>query len=123
MHELFAVQGLFMQCVMLVLISVCAVFTVKLIAVYSGEDPVLRELIGPRGVRELLRLALTVGIAIPTGVGIARVHAQSRRTAVFGAVVSVVLLGSIAFVPVAAILVWTVVLAGQWLRGGPQAAG
>jgi hypothetical protein len=82
MHDLFAVQGLFMQFVMLVLVSVCAVFTVKLIAVYVGEDPVLRTVIGPRGARELFRLALSFGIAVPMGVAIARVHVQSRRAAI-----------------------------------------
>ena len=81
-HNLFAVQGLFMQFVMLLLISVCAVFTVKLISVYVAEDPVLRSLIGPRGAREIVRLVLSLGVAIPVGVAIARVHARSRRGAV-----------------------------------------
>jgi hypothetical protein len=81
-HDLFAVQGLFMQFVMLMLISVCAVFTVKLISVYVGSDPVLRALIGPRGVREPVRLALSFGVAIPAGVAFARLHTRSRRGAV-----------------------------------------
>ena len=89
MHELFAVQGLFMQFVMLVLISVCAVFTVKLIAVYVGQDPALRALIGPRGARELLRLTLSFGVAIPLGIAIARLHTQSRRIAVLAFSVTV----------------------------------
>jgi len=81
-HQLFAVQGLFMQFVMLVLVSVCAVFTVKLLSVYAGQEPALRGLIGPRGARELLRVTLSFGIAIPLGVAIARLHTANRRLAV-----------------------------------------
>jgi hypothetical protein len=88
-HQLFAVQGSFMQFVMLLLISVCAVFTVKLMSVYVGEDPVLRTLIGPRGARELFRLALSLAVAIPAGVAIARLHARSRRAAVLAFSVTV----------------------------------
>jgi hypothetical protein len=41
---------------------------------------------------------------------------HSRRTSIFGIVVAVVLLASIAFVPIAAALLWTLVIAVQWLR-------
>jgi hypothetical protein len=39
-----------------------------------------------------------------------------RRTAVFGIVVAVVLLAAIAFIPVVAALIWTAIVAVQWLR-------
>lgn len=81
-HDMFAAQSMFMQCVMLVLVSVCAVFTVKLIAVVVLDDAMMQRLIGPGGARELLRLVLSVGVAIPVGVAIARVHDRSRRAAV-----------------------------------------
>jgi hypothetical protein len=79
--ELFAVQNMFMQFVMLGLTSVCAVFTVKFIAVAIGDDTVVRMLIGPGGVRELFRLAVSFGVAVPVGVAIARVHVRCRRAA------------------------------------------
>jgi hypothetical protein len=81
-HELFAVQNMFMQCVMLALVSVCVVFTVKFIAVVMFDESVRQMLIGPRGARELLRFILSFSVAIPIGVAIARVHARSRRAAV-----------------------------------------
>jgi hypothetical protein len=39
-----------------------------------------------------------------------------RRTSIFGIVASAVLLAAVAFIPIAAILLWTLVLAVQWLR-------
>ena len=81
-HELFAVQGMPMQAIMLGLVSVCAVFTVRLIAVWAIEHEVASFLLSPGGLRELLRLGLSFAVAVPTGVAIARVHASSRRAGV-----------------------------------------
>lgn len=39
-----------------------------------------------------------------------------RKTYAFGVLVSVVLLGAVAFVPVFALLIWSVVVAVQWMR-------
>ena len=83
-HEMFAVQRMPMQVVMLGLVSVCAVFTVKLIGVWIVEHDVPGFLVSGGGLRELLRLALSFAIAIPLGVAIAHIHAASRRTAVLG---------------------------------------
>jgi hypothetical protein len=41
-----------------------------------------------------------------------------RRTSAFGIVVAVVLLAAVLFVPIAAALMWAVVVAVQWLRAG-----
>jgi hypothetical protein len=81
-HELFSVQGMFMQVVMLGLVSVCAVFTVKFIAVVILDDTVMRMLMGPGASQEVFRLVLSFGVAVPVGVAIARVHTHSRRAAV-----------------------------------------
>jgi hypothetical protein len=43
-----------------------------------------------------------------------------RRTSVLGIVVAIVLLASVAFLPIVAVLIWTVVVAVQWLRGAPR---
>jgi hypothetical protein len=82
LHELFAVQGLPMQAIMLGLVSVCAVFTVKLIGVWAIEHDVASFLLSPGGLREILRLGLSFTVAVPIGVAIARVHVSSRRAAV-----------------------------------------
>jgi hypothetical protein len=82
MHELFAVQNMFMQCVMLALVSVCVVFTVKYIAVVMFEESLMRALVGPRGARELFRFVMSFSVAIPIGIAIARLHVRSRRAAV-----------------------------------------
>lgn len=42
-----------------------------------------------------------------------------RKTYVFGVIVSVVLLAAVAFVPVLALLLWSVVVAVQWMRSHP----
>jgi hypothetical protein len=81
-HELFAVQGVFMQVVMLALISVCAVFTMKFMAVVMFDDAVTRMLVGPRGAREFVRVVVSFALAMPIGLAIARVHAWDRRAAV-----------------------------------------
>jgi hypothetical protein len=80
--ELFAVQGLTMQFVMLGLVSVCAVFTVKLIAAGIIDGAMMHALIGPRGLVELGRFAASFVLAIPIGVAIARIHVHSPRAAV-----------------------------------------
>jgi hypothetical protein len=90
------------------------------------------ELVGkyPLPAPGLLRLSNDLGFAL---VGVAGMLAAAlaviclsvqgnragvigNRTKVFGFVVSVVLLAGIAFVPILALLAWTVVLAVQWLR-------
>jgi hypothetical protein len=82
LYEFVAVQGTFMQVVMLTLVSVCAVFSVKLIAVAILDDSIFTALIGRNGAREIVRLALSFVVAVPIGVAIARVHAQSRKATV-----------------------------------------
>lgn len=81
-HELFAAKGLFMQGVMLALISVCAVLSVKLIGVVILDEAIMHTLIGPYGMRELSRLVLSFTVAVPVGVMIARLHERSRGSAV-----------------------------------------
>ena len=88
-HDVFAVQRMPMQIIMLALVSVCAVFTVKLIGAYVVEHDVAGFLVSAGGIRELLRLGLSFAVAIPMGIVIARIHAASRRTGLlaFGVVV------------------------------------
>jgi hypothetical protein len=81
-HDLFAVQRMPMQVIMLGLVSVCAVFTVKLIGTYVVEHDVAAFLVSAGGLREILRLSVSFAAAIPLGIAIARIHAASRRTAV-----------------------------------------
>ena len=81
-HELFAAKSLFMQGVMIALISICAVFSVKLIGVVILDEEIMYTLIGPYGMRELSRLALSFAVAVPVGVMIARLHERSRGSAV-----------------------------------------
>ncbi len=82
LHELFAVQGMFMQVVMLALISVTAVFTVKVTAWLIYREDVMQMLLEPSVVRELLRVVLSFAAALVAGVAIARVHIRSRTAAV-----------------------------------------
>jgi hypothetical protein len=80
-HELFAAQGLVMQWVMLGLVSVCAVFTVKVTAWllrHEGIDALLQ----PSALREFGRVALAFAIALVVGAAIARIHLRSRGAAV-----------------------------------------
>lgn len=88
-HDIFAPQSMFMQLVMIGLVSVCSVFTVKMVGLVVLDDTVLRILIGPHGVRELLRLAMSIAVAVPTGLAIARLHVRSRRAALVAFSVSV----------------------------------
>jgi hypothetical protein len=81
-HELFAAQGLVMQWVMLGLVSVCAVFTVKVTAWLLRHEG-MEALLQPSALRELGRAALAFAIAIVVGAIIARVHLRSRGAAVF----------------------------------------
>jgi hypothetical protein len=82
LYEFVAVQGTFMQVVMLTLVSVCVVFSVKLIAVVVLDHTIFSMLIGRNGAQEIVRLALSFVVALPIGVAIARVHAQSRKATV-----------------------------------------
>lgn len=81
-HELFAVQGMFMQIVMLALISVTAVFTVKVTAWLVYREGVMQMLLEPSVARELLRIVVSFVAALLAGVAIARVHTRSRTAAV-----------------------------------------
>lgn len=80
-HDLFAAHGMLMQCVMLGLVSVCAVFTVKVTAwiVFHEGTAALLE---PGALREAVRVGLAFAISIVIGGAIARVHAHSRTAAV-----------------------------------------
>lgn len=82
LHELFAVQGMFMQIVMLTLISVTAVFTVKVTAWLVYREGVMQMLLEPSVARELLRIVVSFVAALLAGVAIARVHTRSRTAAV-----------------------------------------
>ena len=90
------------------------------------------ELIGsyPLPGADVLRLSNDLGFAlvgvagmVPAALAVACLSVQGRtaglfgrRTVVLGIVVAIALLGAIAFVPVIALLVWTVVVAVQLLR-------
>jgi hypothetical protein len=82
LYELFAARGRFMQCVMVALISVCVVFSVKLIAVVVVDEEMLRRVIGHYGLPELLRIVLSLAVALPTGVAVARLREHSRAATV-----------------------------------------
>ena len=82
LHQLFAPQSMTMLIVMLGLVSVCAVFTVKMAIFMLLDDGVRQMLIGPAGAREILRLTLSFAIAVPTGAAIARLHLRSQPAAV-----------------------------------------
>ena len=88
-HELFTAKSLVMQCVMIGLISVCVVFSVKLITVVLFDETMMRTLIGPGGLQEPVRLAVSFAVAIPIGVGIARIHPHSRAAAILAFSVTV----------------------------------
>jgi len=81
-RELFAARSFFMQCVMIGLISVCVVFSMKLITVVLFDKAVMRTMIGPNGLLELVRLFISFAVAIPVGVGIAGIHPHSRAAAI-----------------------------------------
>jgi hypothetical protein len=82
LHQLFAPQSMTMQLVMLALVSVCAVFTVKMVLLMLIDEQVRRLLIGPVGLRETLRLVASFVVAAPLGVAIARLHVRSQHAAV-----------------------------------------
>ena len=132
LHQLFAPQSMTMLIVMLGVVSVCAVFTVKMAIFMLLDDGVRQMLIGPAGAREILRLALSFAIAVPTGAAIARLHLRSQAAAVVAfsvavaswAFANVVLLNghadlNAALPHVAALLVFV----GGLLMGGLQLAG
>ena len=80
-HNLFAAQGMVMQVVMLALISVCAVFTVK-VTVWMLLRDGMTGLLESNALRELARVALSFALANMMGVAIARLHTHSRDAAV-----------------------------------------
>jgi hypothetical protein len=80
-HDVFAAQGMLMQCVMLGLVSVCAVFTVKVTAWIVLRDG-MAGLLEPSALRELIRVGLAFTIAIVIGMMIARLHERSRSAAI-----------------------------------------
>lgn len=91
------------------------------------------ELLGtyPLPHADVLRLSNDLGFAlvgvagmIPAALAVACLSVQGkragvlgRRTYVLGIAVAIALLGAIAFVPIIALLIWTVVVAAQLLRG------
>jgi hypothetical protein len=81
-HDLFAPQGMFMQVVMLGLVSVCVVFTVKVTAVVIFRDALMRVLSEPTLGLELVRIAVSFGISLLIGAIIARVHVRYPSAAV-----------------------------------------
>jgi hypothetical protein len=80
-HDLFAAQGMLMQWIMLALVSVCAVFTVKVTAWILFHEGVA-GLLEPSALRELVRVGLAFTTAVVVGVAIARLHTHSRGAAV-----------------------------------------
>jgi hypothetical protein len=86
MHDLFAPQNMPMQVIMLGLISVCAVFTVKVTMFMMVHDGA-RIVNDPGFLWEVFRLALSFVVAAAAGAGIARLHDGHRDAAVlaFGA--------------------------------------
>jgi hypothetical protein len=81
-YDLFAAKGMVMQSVMLALISVCAVFTVKMILLFTQNEEIVRTLIGPSVLRELFRVAASFAVAVAAGAVIAWLHDRSRTAAV-----------------------------------------
>ena len=81
-RELFAAKSPLMQCVMIALTAVCAVFSVKLIGVVILDEAMFQAAVGQYGMRELSRIALSFAIAVPVGVMIAKLHEHSRGSAV-----------------------------------------
>ena len=81
LHQLFAPQGMVMQSIMIGLISVCVVFTMKMITVVLFDDEIRRLLIGPSVLREAVRVGLSFGVALVAGAAIARLHDVSRAAA------------------------------------------
>ena len=80
-HDLFAAQGMLMQWIMLALVSVCAVFTVKVTAWMLFHEGIV-GLLEPSALRELVRVGLAFTTAVVAGVAIARLHTHSRGAAV-----------------------------------------
>lgn len=80
-HDLFAAQGMLMQWIMLALVSVCAVFTVKVTA-WMLFDEGIAGLLEPSALREFVRVGLAFTTAVVVGVAIARLHTHSRGAAV-----------------------------------------
>ena len=81
-HELFAPQNMPMQIVMLLLVSLCAVFTVKVTAWMLFHEEVRRTIADPAFAWDMLRLAVSFGLAVLIGSGIARIHEHHRQLAV-----------------------------------------
>lgn len=80
-HNLFAAQGMLMQAVMLGLISVCAVFTVK-VAVWMVFRGAMTGLLESSALWELCRIGLSFALANMIGIAISRLHTRSRDAAV-----------------------------------------
>jgi hypothetical protein len=81
-HDLLTPQSLFMQFVMLALVGLCATFSVKLIAMVVLDGTAWRVLFGADAGRALAQLLLSLAVAIPVGVVVARVHLRTRLGAV-----------------------------------------
>jgi hypothetical protein len=89
-HNLFAAQGMVMQAVMLGLISVCAVFTVK-VTVWMVFRGAMTGLLESNALWELCRVGLSFALANLIGMAIARLHTHSRDAAVLAFSVAMML--------------------------------
>jgi hypothetical protein len=89
-HDVFAPQNMPMQVIMLGLISVCAVFTVK-VTVFMMIHDGARIVNDPGFVWEVFRLALSFVVATGAGAAIARLHDRHRDAAVLAFAASMAL--------------------------------
>ena len=89
-HNLFAAQGMLMQAVMLGLISVCAVFTVK-VTVWMVFRGAMTELLEASALWGLCRVGVSFALANMIGIAIARLHTHSRDAAVLAFSVAMML--------------------------------
>ena len=89
-HDVFAPQNMPMQVIMLGLVSLCAVFTVK-VTVFMMVHDGARIVNDPGFLWEVFRLALSFMVAVAAGAGIARLHDRHRGVAVAAFSVSMAL--------------------------------
>jgi hypothetical protein len=81
MHDVFAPQNMPMQVIMLGLVSVCAVFTVKVTLWMATHEEFRRTVADPAFAWVVLRLAVSFAVATLVGGAIARLHEDHRGLA------------------------------------------